>query len=755
MKKIITKLLIIGLLLPIIGQSQNLNRTSIPFEQNDAFMLNPQTGGLNSPQFFGIDLNNDNQEDMIVFDRKGNVLLPFIYNGADYIYAPEYVERFPDLNYFILTYDYNCDGIKDLFGYPAHFPVDGLTAYTSSYDANGKIVFTQYVFEGWYCFPALGILCNVLNYPGFNNNPINIQTIKPDMPALDDIDGDGDMDVLTFDAGGSWVEYYENQSVDLGYGCDSLIFEKKSDCWGRFYETGIDPNVILSPSIDSCVHRNFFLGGGRNSRHAGSTMTTIDMDNDGDKELILGGLNYSVLNLLTNGGNPDTAWMVAQDVNFPSNSLGVNIHDFVASYLYDIDKDGDRDLIAARNEDSDASENYNVAWYYENIGSETAPIFDYVQNDFFVNETIDNGTYSSPAFFDYNADGLLDLVVGNLGLFQIGGIASGNLMLYENVGDTTAPSYKLVDSDYLNVTSLNIRRIAPAFGDIDGDGDEDLMLGEEYGGLYYFENTAGTGNTAVFSTPVSNYQSIDVTQAATPQILDVDRDGLNDMIIGNNTGFVYFYKNTGTATNPTFTLQPAQNNNLNAWGNVDARPAGFTQGYSSPKLVEVNGEYELFVGNVNGVIMHYTDVETNTTGNFTFAADSFGNALVGQMAQLDIADINADGKLDFAMGTGRGGLVIFSEGNINIQVNTHQELVKQNLVNVFPNPATNQFTVQVENTNKAYNINVYNVLGQQVFTETEIYNRQRVISTRDWSKGVYYVQVLQDGKIDVKSIVIQ
>ena len=388
-------------------------------------------------------------------------------------------------------------------------------------------------------------------------------------------------------------------------------------------------------------------------------------------------------------------------------------------------------------------------------GSATNPNFDFVQNDFMVNEMIDNGTYSAPVFFDYNSDGLLDIVLGNLGLFEVGGIAHGNLMLYEHVGDTTGPVYKLVDSDYLNISSLNLRRLAPAFGDVDGDGDEDLMLGEEFGGLYYFENTAGVGNTASFATPVANYQSIDVTQASTPQIIDVDRDGLVDMIIGNNTGFVYFYKNTGTASSPIFTLQPAQNNTLNAWGDVDVRPVGFTQGYSSPKLVEIDGEYELFVGHIQGAIRRYTNIENNTTGTFTFETDTFGNVLVGQMSQIDIADINGDGNLEFAVGTGRGGLVIYSEGVIDIQVNTHEPAIQQNFVNIFPNPTSNRFTVQVDNPNEAYSILVYNALGQKVFEQGDIYQVQHQISTRDWAKGVYFVQVFQDGRMETKSLIVR
>ena len=50
------------------------------------------------------------------------------------------------------------------------------------------------------------------------------------------------------------------------------------------------------------------------------------------------------------------------------------------------------------------------------------------------------------------------------------------------------------------------------------------------------------GNTAIFNAPIPNYQSINVTNMASPQIIDVDRDGLNDMIIGNNVIFSCYYE---------------------------------------------------------------------------------------------------------------------------------------------------------------------------------------------------------------------
>lgn len=748
MKKIYSVLIL--LLSVSFIYAQTLNNTSIPFQKNGQYLKYAQIGGLNSPQFHGVDMNNDGLEDLVVFDRKGDVLLPFLYNGSDYVYAPQYVDKFPPIRYFMLTFDYNCDGIKDIFCYPIDVSVDGLAVYTGSYDANNKIQFTQKQFPSYYY--------HILNFPGHNNLPINIAILKTDIPALEDFDGDGDMDIVTFDIGGSWAHYYENQSADLGYGCDSLLFEKKSDCWGRFAETGVSVELILSPSIDSCIGRGVFLDGGRvtggvrNSRHAGSTLTPVDMDNDGDMDIILGDLSFPDLNLLINGGNPDTSWITAQDIYFPSNSTHAAVPDFPAAFLFDVDKDGDRDMIAARNEDSDASENYFVSWYYKNNGSEALPVYDYVQNDFIVGETIDYGTYSIPVFFDHNADGLMDIVIGNLGLFQAGGVSNGALALYENVGTVDTPQYNLITEDYLNTAALGLRRLAPAFGDVDNDGDDDLLLGEEFGGLYYFENTAGTGNPATFAAPVPNYQNIDVVQASIPQIIDIDRDSKNDIIIGQNQGFIKYYRNTGTASNPTFTLQPAPNNTFNAWGDVDARPVGFSQGYAAPRVVEVNGFYELFVGNVGGEIMHFTDVEIIPNGPFTLSSPNYAGIDIGGNATLDIADINNDGSLEFLIGNSRGGITIKSEGTLNIPIRT--ERVKTNLARIFPNPTNTNLNIELADNLKDYSIIIYNAIGQPVYQAHGLNDIRHQLNVSDWASGVYFTQIRAEGVLDVKTVIV-
>ena len=63
-----------------------------------------------------MDLNGDNVEDLVLFDRMADKVLTFIGVESKYQYAPEFEEFFPeDITNWLLIRDFNCDGKKDIF----------------------------------------------------------------------------------------------------------------------------------------------------------------------------------------------------------------------------------------------------------------------------------------------------------------------------------------------------------------------------------------------------------------------------------------------------------------------------------------------------------------------------------------------------------------------------------------------------------------------------------------------------------------
>jgi hypothetical protein len=691
------------LLLPLAAGTQTLERLSIDFIINGTQLPNPLTGGLNSPQFSAVDLNNNGILDLHVFDRVGDQHLTFLNDGtpgvASYTYAPEYADNFPPVKNWMLLRDFNGDGVMDIFSYSTVPGIDGVAVFTGFYE-NGRIAFEQFDFNAPY---------DIIFFPLPNGASTQLYVSTIDYPAVDDMDCDGDLDILTFNIGGGFVELYRNMSVEMGYGLDSLIFRREETCWGGFYESGVTTLVDLSDIFGECVNNLGGDDGHIELRHAGSTLLTFDADNDGDKELVLGDLSFNNLNMLTNGGNCQEAWMIEQDPLFPQASNPVNLIVYPASFLLDVNNDGLKDLLVSPNAARNAEDKKNV-WYYENVQSNEFPQFEFRQNNFLVETMIDFGSGANPVFVDYNADGLLDLVVGNFSVFQPLGAKDARLYLFENVGTTQEPRFELVDDDYLSMNqfSQNSYSFAPTFGDLDGDGDLDILVGEEFGQLFFAENIAGPGNPMQFGPWQYGYMGIDVGLVSVPQIVDLNGDGLPDLVVGERNGNINYFQNIGSAGNPQFLSNPETDPNTFFLGKIDTRIPGYVTGYSSPLLIKVDGVFRLFTGSEAGQIEVYGNIENNLYGTFDLITETFGNIAVGFRTRPAMADINNDGFLEMIVGNERGGLNAFRT-DIAAEITSVETPVSPR-PRIFPNPATGW--VMIKDLEKDGMLSLYNASGQ-------------------------------------------
>ncbi|MBM3185344.1 MAG: VCBS repeat-containing protein, partial [Bacteroidetes bacterium] len=295
--------------------------------------------------------------------------------------------------------------------------------------------------------------------------------------------------------------------------------------------------------------------------HAGSTVLAIDMNGNGIKDLILGDVAYPSLILLINGGTSvnSNSLMISVNPNFPSNTTPVNMQLFPAAYWVDVDFDNKKDLIVAPNA-KNVSENETSLVKYKNSGTNTTPNFIFETKSFLQADMIEHGTGSIPVLVDIDNDGLEDLFVANFFSYKPTLTKESKISYYKNTGSSTNPVFTFIDSDFNNLSQTNLGlRLIPTFGDLNGDGKKDLILGLENGTLCFLKNTT-TGSNPTFATAVLNYtdnlgQIINVGQYAAPQLIDLNKDGKLDLVIGNKTGELKYYENIGSTLIPNFQLK--------------------------------------------------------------------------------------------------------------------------------------------------------------------------------------------------------
>jgi len=654
------------------------------YDENDERYLSPWTGGMNNPQFSQIDWNADGLQDLFVFDRSGHSMAAFVFDAAEgYVLENEYLTHFPRLFDWVMMEDFNNDNLPDIFTYN----VGGFKVY-ESFIENGEWHFQLYADK--------------LRY----NEDKKIFITRIDIPALKDVDHDGDLDILTFDSIGGFLEWYANRGVEWYGNSDTMVFELATECWGEFEESFDSPVLELGVGCGG-------LKAETTSEHSGSTSLLLDIDYDGDEDLLLGDVASTYLNLLTNGGDSNEAIVVSQDTMFPSNSERINVFNFPAAYAIDFTQDGNDDLLVASN-DAQASFNKNHLWAYERIDTH----FVFRESNFLVKQMVDVGSRAFPKLVDYNNDGLLDLLIGRLSLFTPSdSVATAGITLFTNTGTAETPVFEWTTDDFSNLSELGLNGLYPDFADLDGDGDLDMIAGERTGFLHYFENV-GEG---VMDLQISIPQMLTLGGAknVVPSFYDVNEDGKLDLLIGEEFGRLFYFINTSDETGISFELEN------DFFGEIDLRDSLLQRGNSVPLTI---GD-EILVGAIDGTIKHFTEINENSINQ---EAWKFADIFISGMTGLTAGDLNNDGHLELIAGNAKGGLHLLTQ---NPEFNGIISVRPKPLpLQVFPNPASEFIEVRTDEMPKE--LILYNTLGQQWhFTNTN------KISVKEMPSGVYFLKI--------------
>lgn len=690
----------------------------------------PWQGGMNSPQFSEIDLNNDGLMDLFAFDRVGDKVMTYLKvagkGDTSYLYSPQYESLFPaDLNNWALIRDYNHDGVPDIF----------------THENTGTRVFKGSRIGGELHFDLVNPLL-LYNDGSYN---VNIWTNIDDLPEFVDVNNDGDLDVLTYGIFGASIEYYENQTMehqgDPHYDFDSLKYVEVTMCWGLVAQNSLNNSIVLNVSCK---------GNGGNGdappdgeRHAGNTVFAFDADNDGDVDVLNGNIGYDNLAFLHNCGDSSFAYVCEWDSLYPTCSTPMVVPTYPAAFRADLNGDNKMDLLVAPNARTGSRDINNVLAFYNS--DDTACQFHYQGDTFLVRHILDFGTDSKATFFDWNGDGLQDIVVGNYGYFRPFMPYMSTLGIYLNVGNATQPMYQLLTTNYNGFDTFNIKALHPAFGDLDGDGLQDLVLGEEFGNMEFLKNNGG--QVASFSSTITSpqYFGLDVGQYSAPFIYDIDGDSLNDLVVGRKDGKLTYFHNFGTKTNAQFSPDSA---NIN-FGGINVTVPGYTEGYSVPYITRDSAHNMiLYVGSNRGAIFKYLVDTANLNGAFTMLDSDLIRQDAGTKATISIADINSDGRPEYLIGNSRGGLMLYSDSlwdTSTLPLTLTDLPLKQGNLLVYPNPAQSYFVCSLtEGTFTNPVLEVFNILGERMIQQTPGPLSAITVNTSSLSSGVYFIRI-RDG----------
>lgn len=432
---------------------------------------------------------------------------------------------------------------------------------------------------------------------------------------------------------------------------------------------------------------------GTNTGQNTIVVKSVDIDNDGDQDLVLGN-EFQQNSLLYNLGNGDFVT--------GNNGFASTLNDTEDIGLGDFDMDGDIDVIFI-NQGGFGHE------YYENDGNGNFTVAGFLPAT--------NG--GGIAVGDVNNDNFLDVIIGNIDQVNFCMINNGDGSFTNETTSRLPGSVKSTDYVILE--------------DVDADGDLDLFFANRDGNQLLINDGSGIfADQSMQRLP----QGVDMdTRKAC--FGDVNNDGKPDLFLANvqfnanedPQNRLYINESNGFFTDLTATLLPqAPNQTTNA---------AFHD-------IDEDGFLDLFITNVLADPLQA--LLNDGTGKFTVRTDDIISPplMTDEAWGLAIADFNNDDFSDIYVASRMGFDAYLTgdpEGMIPVSTN---DILENNDFLIFPNPILEEVYLQHPANFKPTEIQVYSATGHQV-DRPEIYaveaETSQLVFSKTLKNGLYFLKL--------------
>ncbi|MBS4036335.1 MAG: T9SS type A sorting domain-containing protein [Ignavibacterium sp.] len=486
-------------------------------------------------------------------------------------------------------------------------------------------------------------------------------------PVYVDVDGDGDYDFLSGNSAGT-VTFYENVGST-----NHFNFRFITNFW---------QDILI-------------IGGLDDPRHGSSSFDFIDLDSDGDHDLIWGDFFSRSLYLIENQGTPFEPSMKLISNVYPINEDSIYTSGYNMPRFVDIDGDGDPDLFVSVLYDPTVTQSL---MYYENIGTSQLPNHVKITEDYIY--SLDLGNNSHPVFIDIDSDGDPDMFIGSLNN------PIGTLHYFENEGSALNPVFVYKDTMFAGIEYP--LSVLPAFGDLDGDGDYDLLIGKFDGKISVYRNDGNIFNPQfIYAGELmdANQNVIDIGTSSVPFLVDIENDGDLDLVIGAFNGRFSLYKNIGDAFNYSFELVQNYFSGLDIGDN------------STPALFNFSGDgkLELFSGSRHGNIFYYENNGSTQLPEWSLNTNKFLDQNFGGYSSICFVDIDNDSDTDLMFGNVKGGLYFYRNLSVSNVRNLETNPIRYSIIESFPNPFNPEVNIVIKLENSGtVSLKVFNLLGKEV-----------------------------------------